>query len=417
MIPIVFAAVTDPVVHGLVESLARPGGNVTGFYYRQKGIAIPRAALEATRLKHRARSAKALPMPVSSANKVALAMGQTVAPPNFRRRQAVTKVIGALCLGAAIVISVPTWNESARAQATNGPRSITIGTASPGGPYAAYGEGLARILSRTLQIEVVAQITQGPAQNIVLMERKEAMLGFVTMGVALQGWNGTDWAKGTRYRSMRVIFPMYDTAFQFATLKRFAIKSLDDFAGLRIGVGPRAGTGGTYVAEIFKILGIAADIRFGAVEQMAAQMADGRLDGVVLATGFPIPALAELDSKQAIDFLHPSSEQSSIVRNKLPEITPSLIPAGTYRSRAQDYHTIGLYNFAVAHKELPDDLIYKIVKAVFHNRDELMKAQSSAKETIPVNIDRNTMLPLHPGAVRYYREIGISIPPAATVGN
>ena len=94
-----------------------------------------------------------------------------------------------------------------------------------------------------------------------------------------------------------------------------------------------------------------------------------------------------------------------------------MIPAGTYRSRTQDYYTIGLYNFAIAHKDLPDDLIYKIVKAVFANRDELMKAQSSAKETIPANIDRNTMIPLHPGAVRYYREVGVAVPPGAVVGN
>jgi len=243
------------------------------------------------------------------------------------------------------------------------------------------------------------------------------MLGFGTMGVALQGWNGVDWAKGIRYRSMRVIFPMYDSAFQFATLKRLAIKSLDDLAGLRIGVGPRAGTSGTYVPEIFKLLGITADIRFGAIEQLASQMADGKFDGGVIASGFPIPALAELDVKQSLDFVQPSSEQSSMVRNRMPEITPSLIPAGTYHSRAQDYHTIGLFNFAVAHKELPDNLIYKIVSTVFDNRGELMKAQSSAKETIPANIDRNTMLPLHPGAVRYYREVGITLPPGVVVGN
>ena len=356
-------------------------------------------------------------MPVSSANKVTLAMGETVAATIARRRQVVTNVIGVLYFAAALVVSVSTSSEPVRAQATNWPRSIIIGTGSPGGVYDAYGEALARILTHTLQLEATAQVTQGPAQNIVLMEKKEAMLGFVTVGVALQGWKGTDWAKGTRYRSMRVVFPMYDTAFQFAALKRLAIKSLDDFAGLRIGVGPRAGTGGTYVPEIFKILGIAADIRFGAVEQMASQMANGKLDGVVIAGGFPIPALAELDAAHPVDFVQPSSEQSTIVRNKIPEITPSLIPAGTYRSRTQDYYTIGLYNFAIAHKDLPDDLIYKIVKAVFANRDELMKAQSSAKETIPANIDRNTMIPLHPGAVRYYREVGVAVPPGAVVGN
>jgi TRAP transporter TAXI family solute receptor len=356
-------------------------------------------------------------MPVSSAIRAARAMRQAIAPPTLCRRQAVPNIVGALYLAAVLVASVSAWSAPVRAQVTNWPRSIAIGTASPGGIYYEYGEGLARILTRTLQIEATAQVTQGAAQNIVLMEKKEVMLGFVTVGLALQGWNGTAWAKGTRYRAMRVIFPMYDTAFQFATVKRLAIKSLDDFSGLRIGVGPRAGTGGTYVPEIFKLLGISADIRFGAIEQMASQMADGKLDGVVIAGGFPIPALAELDAKHPIDFVQPSSEQSSTVRNKIPEITPSLIPAGTYRSRAQDYHTIGLYNFAIAHMDLPDEFIYKLVKAVFDHHEALMKSQPSAKETIPANIDRNTMLPLHPGAVRYYREAGITLPPAATVGN
>jgi TRAP transporter TAXI family solute receptor len=272
-------------------------------------------------------------------------------------------------------------------------------------------------LSRALQIEVTAQVTQGGAQNVVLMEKKEALLGFVTTGLALRGWNGTDWAKGTRYRSMRVIFPMYDTAFHFAALKGLAIKSLDDFGGLRIGVGPRAGTGGTYVPEIFKLLGISADIRFGAIEHMASQLTGGKLDGVVIAAGFPIPALAELDAKQQVDFVQPSSEQSSMIRNKMTGISPSVIPAGTYRSLARNYHTIGMYNFAIAHKDLPDEFIYKLVKTVFDNHEELMKSQPSAKETIPTNIDRNTMLPLHPGALRYYREAGIAVPPGAVVGN
>jgi uncharacterized protein len=358
-------------------------------------------------------------MPAISASGAALAIGKTVAPRRqiARRSKAGANVISALRLGAAMVVLAPAWSGAAWAQAVNWPRSIAIGTASPGGIYYDYGEGLVRILTRTLRIEATAQVTQGAAQNIVLMERKEVLLGFVTMGIALQGWNGTDWAKGTRYRSMRVIFPMYDTAFQFAAVKRLAIKSLDDFAGLRIGVGPRAGTGGTYAPEIFKTLGIAADIRFGAIEQMASHMANGKLDGVVIAGGFPIPALAELDARQPVDFVQPMSEQSSMVRNKMPEITPSLIPAGTYRSLTRNYHTIGLYNFAIAHKDLPDDFIYKLVKAVFDNRDELMKAQSSAKETIPANIDRNTMLPLHPGALGYYREVGIAVPPSATVGN
>jgi uncharacterized protein len=318
---------------------------------------------------------------------------------------------------AAIATSALAWSGLAWAEDANWPRSIAIGTGSPGGIYYGYGEGVGRIVTRSLHIEATAQVTQGPAQNIVLMEKKEATLGFVTMGVALQGWNGTDWAKGTRYRAMRVIFPMYDTAFQFAAPKRLALKSVNDFAGLRVGVGPRASTAGTYVPKIFKLLGITAEFRFGAIEQMISQLATGKLDAIAVALGFPIQALAELDATEPVEYIGLTPEQSAGITKQLPELTASAIPAGTYQSLVQDCPTIGLYNFAIAHKDLADDLVYKIVKGVFNNRDELVKSQSLAKETIPANIGRNTMLPLHPGAIRYYREAGVPIPPGATAGN
>jgi TRAP transporter TAXI family solute receptor len=94
----------------------------------------------------------------------------------------------------------------------------------------------------------------------------------------------------------------------------------------------------------------------------------------------------------------------------MPEISPSLVPAGTYPNQPKDYATVGLYNFAVIHKDASDDLAYNIVKAVFANRTELMKSQASAKETLPENISRNALLPLHPGAERYYREMNIQVP-------
>jgi len=317
----------------------------------------------------------------------------------------ITAFRAACALLTAVVLVGMAGREDARAA-----EPLIIGTASPGGPYLAYGQGLARILSRELGQEVTAQLTQGPAQNIMLLEKKQMMLAFTTTGVGLQAWNGTDWAKGARYRAMRVLFPMYDTAFQFVTAKRLRINWLDDLAGLRIGAGPRAGTGGTYMPMMFKALDIKANFRFGAWESMTSQLKSGELDAIVFAAGFPTPALTELIAAEPLDFVQPSADQIAIIRKELPEITQSTVPAGAYASLARDYQTVGLYNFAVAHKDLPNDLVYKIVKAVFENREELVKAQSSAKETVPANISRDTVLPLHPGAERYYREIGIPIP-------
>jgi TRAP transporter TAXI family solute receptor len=298
----------------------------------------------------------------------------------------------------------------AAGESVSAAEQLIIGTASPGGPYLAYGQAVARVLSRELGQEVTAQATQGPAQNVALLERQDVKLAFITMGVGLQAWNGADWTKGAQYRSMRVIFPMYDTAFQFVAAKRLGIHWLEDLAGLRVGVGPRAGTGGTYVPAVLKALDVSASIRYGAWNSMESQITSDELDGIVFVGGMPFPALTDLSAKYPVDLIRPSADQIAVIRKQMPELSPSLVPAGTYPSQQHDYETIGLYNFAVAHKDLADDLVYKIVKAVFDHRDELIKAQSSAKETVPANIGRDTIIPLHPGAIRYYREIGVPVP-------
>src|SRR5207245_2654468 len=123
----------------------------------------------------------------------------------------------------------------ATAQEIASPRRIALATASPGGVYLVYGQALAPILSRALQIEVTAEATQGAVQNLILLEKRQTMLAFINTGPALQGWNGSDWAKGTRYRSMRVMFPLYDTAFQFVVRKRVAAKSHNNVTGLAHG--------------------------------------------------------------------------------------------------------------------------------------------------------------------------------------
>jgi len=77
------------------------------------------------------------------------------------------------------------------------PKSIAIGTASPGGTYYVYGQALADILSGALGIEVSAEATQGSTRNVILLETGQAMLGLITMGVGWEAWNGTgEWTKG-----------------------------------------------------------------------------------------------------------------------------------------------------------------------------------------------------------------------------
>jgi TRAP transporter TAXI family solute receptor len=285
----------------------------------------------------------------------------------------------------------------------NWPATLTVVTGSPGGTYHVYGAAVAKILTRALGLPVAERTTEGPNQNIQMIEAGEAQLGFVTLGTAMQAWNGTaEWTKGKQYRSIRALFPMYDTPFHFVALKDSGIRSVTGMAGKRVGVGPRGGTAGTYIPMFLKTLRIDAALTYGTWEELAAELSKGKLDVLAVATGVPLPAIAELEAKKKVTFVAPSREEILALRVAMPELTPSTIPAGVYPSLKKGYGTVGLYNFAVANKDLPEDLVYAIVDAVFANHEELVQAHPAAADTVPVNFVHNTFLPYHPGASRYY---------------
>jgi uncharacterized protein len=291
------------------------------------------------------------------------------------------------------------------------PKSLTLGTASPGGVYYIYGDALAKILTEKLGIVVNPLPNQGTVHNVMLVDSGGVQLGMITMGVGLEGWTGTgDWTKGQKFRQMRALFPMYDTPFQPVVLRRSGITTFAQLDNKRVGIGPRAGTSGTYVPAIVKVLGISAEIINGPHELMGTELLAGRLDAYVSILGAPTPTLKQVEANEPIAFINLSPEQTAAVRKAMPEFSTSKIVAGTYRSLDNDYVTLGVYNFAIGRADLPDDLVYQLVKAVFENQPRLVKAHPAARDTLPQNVDKDTFLPFHPGAVRYYREIGISIP-------
>lgn len=304
-------------------------------------------------------------------------------------------VAGLVCGGAvrsAIAQPQPHW-----------PGVLTLATASPGGTYHAYGAGLARILTRTLGIPVLTRETDGPNENIQLIEAGQAQLGFVTTGAALQAWSGGgDWTGGRQFRAIRALFPMYDTPFHFVAGRRSGVGSLAELAGRRVGVGPEGGTAAAYVPRLLARLGVEARPAHGTWADLAAQLRAGEIDALGVAAGVPFPAIAELEAARAIRYLPLSREEVVALRLEAPELTASVIPAGTYPSLARGYGTVGLHNVAVAHRDLPADLAYEIVRVAFESHAELMEAHPAAAATVPANFVHNTVLPWHDGALRYY---------------
>jgi uncharacterized protein len=200
-------------------------------------------------------------------------------------------------------------------------------------------------------------------------------------------------------------------------LRRSGITTLAQLDTKRVGVGPKAGATGTYPPAIMKVLGVSAEFSYGSFDALATELLAGRIDAIVTLIGAPTPAIQDVEAKEPVTFISLSPEQIEAIRKALPEFSPSKVAAGTYRSLDKDYVTIGVPNFAIGRADLPDDLVYELVKAVFQNQPRLVKANSAARETLPQNVDKDTFLPFHPGAVRYYREIGTSIPDALVPTN
>jgi uncharacterized protein len=293
--------------------------------------------------------------------------------------------------------------------------SLAIGTASRGGTYFVYGRVIGNLLEEKLGAKVSTQVTQGPNQNIVLVDGRKVELGMVTMGVALQAWSGLGrWAPGKKFTNIRALFPMYDTPFHFVTTERSGIKSVGDLNGKTVGVGPLMGTPGTYYPLVFDALGPRVEIKNGSVNDMVDQLDDGSIDAVAMAGGVPIPAFTEIAGKRPVRFFTFTDGERATLKQAFPELSEAVIPRGSYQPVTEDLKTLGIFNFFIAHKDMPEDLAYRITKTVLENNEAVVKGHPAGRQTVLENWDRNTFLPFHPGAVRYYREKGIAIPDKLT---
>lgn len=313
----------------------------------------------------------------------------------------------ALCVCWLALIAAIAGDVTALAEAPK----LTLGTARPGGTYVIYGGFVARLITNQSKLPVATRETDGPNDNIVLLSEKKIDLGMTTMGIANQAWNASAaWTKGKKFREIRALFPMYDTPFHFVVLEKSDIRSVRDLAGRKVGVGPKAGTPGTYFPLMFKTLGVKAEVQFGGASAMADQLIDGKIDAFAFAAGLPIDAFSAIEDERTVRFIRYTDHEIAAIRKAFPELTEALIPRGTYRQLGDDHKTLGTYNFFIVHKDMSDELAYRLTKTVLEHSGLILRGHASAKETVAENWDRNTFLPYHPGAVKYFAEKGIKVP-------
>ena len=291
------------------------------------------------------------------------------------------------------------------------PDNFTVGTASQGGTYFVYGSGWANLIADELGISGGGEVTGGPNQNLALVHTGELALGLTTMGPAAEALAGeSPLAPGVPMDNVCALFPMYETPFSITALSDSGIESIADIPdGASIGFGPAASTSDTYFPAILEELGVDFERRNGGWNDLGGQLQDGLIDVIAFAAGIPIPAVSQLEVQTDINIVEFTEEEQAQVLEAFP-VSPFMIPASTYQTLEEDARAVSMWNFTIAGCDLPEDFVYEITKLSMENNDKMMDVHRSAATSIPENIQYNTVLPFHPGAVRWYEENGHEIP-------
>ncbi|GHD39851.1 hypothetical protein SAMN05216429_10695 [Marinobacter persicus] len=291
------------------------------------------------------------------------------------------------------------------------PGNFTVGTASQGGTYFAYGSGWANFMAENLDISGGAEITGGPMQNMALVHTGDLKFGLTTMGPARESREGNSpLAPGMKMDNVCAMFPMYQTPFSITALSSSGIESISDIPdGATIGFGPAGSTSDTYFPRMMETLGVDFERRNGSWSDLGGQLQDGLIDVVAFAAGIPIPAVSQLEVQTDVNIIGMNDEEAEKVINNFP-VSEFIIPASTYQSLEEPSRVVSMWNFAMANCDVSESLVYEMVKLTMENNDKMVSIHKAATTSVPENYDKNTVLPWHPGAARWFNENGYEIP-------
>lgn len=303
-------------------------------------------------------------------------------------------------------------NDSTEANPPAETQYYSVGTASSGGMMYAIGSGWASLMNNVAgdRYQFTAEETAGNTANIAMIESGE--LEFCCNGVMslYEGYEGTaEWTGGTQYQDIRVMFPMNQMVLTAYTLAGNGISTLSDLDGKVVGLGSKGGAMDSLFREVFEKLGIVpADIYNDGWAATISALSDGTIDAGITMQLAPAAALVELQATQDVTFLTFSDEELALLKELNPAFSDAVIAAGSYNSITEDIRTVGDIAVMCCSVNIPDDVVYDLVKTTYEHADD-MRATHSAMSNWSIEGASSIIAQYHPGALKYFEEMDITI--------
>jgi len=288
---------------------------------------------------------------------------------------------------------------------------INILTGGTSGVYYPLGVAMSQLFGKAIpDAKVSVQSTKASVENLNLLEAGRGELAF-TLGDSLSdAWKGNaDAGFKSPLKKLRTVAGIYNNYIQIVASADSGIKTLADLKGKRISVGaPKSGTE-LNARAVLKGAGLTyhdfAKVEYLPFGESVELMKNRQLDVTLQSAGLGVSSLRDLATSQKIVVVAIPADVVKKIGD--PAYQSAVIPAHTYEGQDQDVPAVAIQNFLVTHAGVPDDVVYKMVKAVFENKDALVAAHSAAKGIDRENAAKSPPAPLHPGAAKYFREIGV----------
>ena len=314
------------------------------------------------------------------------------------------KLMHAIAAGTLVAFSAPALAQE----------QLSIATGGTGGVYYPMGGGLAEVINNHVEgYSATAEVTGASVENMGLIATGDADLALALADTVAQSYTGTGRFEGQQLPMVRGLASMYANMIQIVALEGSGITSLEDLKGKRVSIGA-PGSGTEVNAEaILTANGISYDdieeqrLNFN---ETADALANGDIDAGFWSVGAPTSSILNLSTTNDIVLLALSDDEIAKAREADATFAETTLAGGSYTGVDEDITVLGIPNVLVVSSEMSDDLAYSITKAMFENVSDLQAVHPAANETTPEFTMTATPVPLHPGAIRYYEEAGVTVP-------
>jgi len=287
---------------------------------------------------------------------------------------------------------------------------FSLATGGLAGTYYPIGGAIANIVTKFVPgVELTAESTGASVANLKMARQGEVDFLMGASNTSFAAYSGDD-PFDDAVTNIRGVAALYPETFQFITRKSSGIKSINDLKGKKIVVGaPGSGTERT-VKLVLSMYGITYDditpefLSFG---EGVTALKDRTVDCAVVGSGLPTAAVIDAAASMDIFLVPVDKEIFEKFSKEYPFLGSNIIPAGSYNGVNEDVFTVASPALLSAREDISEDVVYEIVKTIFEHLDVLVDTHAQGKN-IKLETALNGMsIPLHPGAEKYYKEMGL----------